>query len=198
MTQMKDKIAAILPQWRERVTKLVKEYGDTEVNTVKISQFYGGMRGIKCLTTDISYLDPFEGIRFRGYTIPETLAKLPKAKGAEMPYVEGHLYLLLTGEIPTEAQVQEVIKDLQNRGKIPGYVWDTLRALPPETHPMTMFSIAIMALQKDSLFVKKNMPYSHLRTAPVSAELYLGTKGGDSTPSVRSTSVNSSAPPRRT
>ena len=155
MTQMKEKLAAILPQWRERVTKLVKEYGDKEVNTVKISQFYGGMRGIKCLTTDISYLDPFEGIRFRGYTIPETLAKLPRAKGAEMPYVEGHLYLLLTGEIPTEAQVQEIIEDMQKRGKVPGHVWDTLRALPVDTHPMTMFSIAILALQKDSVFVKK-------------------------------------------
>ncbi len=87
------------------------------------------MRGIKCLTTDISYLDPFEGIRFRGYTIPETLEKLPRAKGAEMPYVEGHLYLLLTGDIPTEDQVQEVIKDLQNRGKVPEYVWKTLKEL---------------------------------------------------------------------
>ena len=155
MTQMKDKIASILPQWRERVTRLVKEYGDTEVNTVKIGQFFTGMRGIKCLTTDISYLDPLEGIRFRGYTIPETLEKLPKAPGAEMPYVEGHLYLLLTGEIPNDDQVQEVIQDLQKRGKVPGYVWDTLRALPKDTHPMTMFSIAILALQKDSVFVKK-------------------------------------------
>ena len=155
MSQLKQKIAAILPEWRERVTRLVKEYGDVEVNTVKISQFYGGMRGIKCLTTDISYLDPFEGIRFRGYTIPETLAKLPRAKGAEVPYVEGHLYLLLTGEIPTEDQVQEVIADLKKRGKVPGYVWDMLKALPDDTHPMTMFSMAIMALQRDSVFVQK-------------------------------------------
>jgi len=155
MTQMKQKIAELLPDWRKRVTRLVKEYGDVEVNTVKISQFYGGMRGIKCLTTDISYLDPFEGIRFRGYTIPETLAKLPKASGAEMPYVEGHLYLLLTGDIPTEAQVQEVIEDLQKRGTVPEYVWKMLQSLPADTHPMSMFSMAIMALQRDSEFVKK-------------------------------------------
>jgi citrate synthase len=155
MTQLKERMAAILPAWRERVTRLLKEHGDTEVNTVKISQFYGGMRGIKCLTTDISYLDPLEGIRFRGYTIPETLAKLPKAKGAEMPYVEGHLYLLLTGDVPNEAQVHEVIEDLQKRGKVPEYVWDTLKKLPADTHPMTMFSIAILALQRESVFVKR-------------------------------------------
>ena len=41
-------------------------------------QVFGGMRGLKSLTTDISYLDPEEGIRFRGYTIPECLEKLPK------------------------------------------------------------------------------------------------------------------------
>jgi citrate synthase len=155
MSRLKEKIAGLLPEWRERVVRLLKEHGDVEVSKVMISQFYGGMRGVKCLTTDISYLDPMEGIRFRGYTIPETLAKLPKAKGAEMPYVEGHLYLLLTGDIPTEDEVQEVIDDLKKRGEVPSYVWDTLRALPRDTHPMTMFSTAILALQRESVFVEK-------------------------------------------
>jgi len=31
-----------LPEWRQRVTRLLKEKGDVEVDTVKISQFYGG------------------------------------------------------------------------------------------------------------------------------------------------------------
>ena len=83
----------LLPEWRQRVTRLLKEHGDVEVSKVVISQFYGGMRGIKCLTTDISYLDPMEGIRFRGYTIPEVLEKLPKAPGAEIPYVEQVIFL---------------------------------------------------------------------------------------------------------
>ncbi len=155
MSRLKEKIAGLLPDWRQRVTRLLKEHGDVEVSKVLISQFYGGMRGIKCLTTDISYLDPMEGIRFRGYTIPEVLEKLPKAEGAEIPYVEGHLYLLLTGDIPTEDEVQEVIKDLAERGEVPKYVWDTLRAMPQDTHPMTMFSAAILSLQRESLFVKK-------------------------------------------
>lgn len=155
MSRLKEKIAGLLPEWRERVVRLLKEHGNVEVSKVLISQFYGGMRGVKCLTTDISYLDPMEGIRFRGYTIPEALEKLPKAPGAEMPYVEGHLYLLLTGDIPTEDEVQEVIEDLKGRGEVPAYVWDTLRALPRDTHPMTMFSTAILALQRESVFVQK-------------------------------------------
>jgi citrate synthase len=155
MTQLKDKLSSLLPAWRERVTRLLKEYGDMQVDTVKISHFFNGMRSLKCLSTDISYLDPLEGIRFRGFTIPEALAKLPRAKGAEMPFVEGHLYLLLTGEIPSEEQVHEVMKDLQARGKVPPYVWTMLRSLPKNTHPMTMFSMAIMALQRDSVFVQR-------------------------------------------
>jgi citrate synthase len=155
MSRLKEKISSLLPEWRQRVTRLMKEKGDVEVDTVKISQFYGGMRGLKCITTDISYLDPMEGIRFRGYTIPETLEKLPKEKGAEMPYVEGHLYLLLTGEIPTEDEVQEIIEEFKTRGEVPQYVWDVLRAMPEDQHPMTMFSSAILTLQRESEFVKR-------------------------------------------
>jgi len=38
---------------------------------------YGGMRGIKGLVTETSVLDPEEGIRFRGYSIPECQKILP-------------------------------------------------------------------------------------------------------------------------
>ena len=73
-----------------------------------ISQIYGGARNIKSLVTDISYVDPNEGIRFRGFTIPELIQLLPKPAGAEMPYAGGLYYLLLVGEIPTAEQALEV------------------------------------------------------------------------------------------
>jgi citrate synthase len=113
------------------------------------------MRGVKCLTTDISYLDPFEGIRFRGYTIPECLEKLPKAPGGEMPYVEGHIYLLLTGDIPTEEDVKELAEEFKKRRVVPTYVFDVLRAMPKDSHPMAMFAAAIVSMQRESVFVKK-------------------------------------------
>jgi citrate synthase len=94
---LKEKIEAQLPEWRERVRKLVKENGDVVVGDVTVSQVYGGMRDVKSLVTDISYVDPDEGIRFRGYTIPEVLEKLPKPPGAKMPYVGGLYYLLFSG-----------------------------------------------------------------------------------------------------
>jgi len=155
MSNLKEKLAEKIEGWRPRTTRLLKEYGDTKISDVTIAQAIGGMRGVKCLTTDISYLDPFEGIRFRGYTIPETLEKLPKVPGGEMPYVEGFFYLLLTGDIPTEDEVNAVAHEFNDRKKVPEYVFDMLRALPADSHPMAMFSAAIVSMQKESVFVKE-------------------------------------------
>jgi citrate synthase len=151
---LKEKVAAQLPEWRERVKKLVKESGNVKVGEVNIGQVYGGMRDVRSLVTDISYVDPNEGIRFRGQTIPEVIASLPKPSGAEMPYVGGLYYLLIVGEYPSEAQALEVENEWKARMQVPQYVFDVLNAMPVDSHPMTMFSTAILALQRESLFAK--------------------------------------------
>ncbi|MBI9073571.1 MAG: citrate (Si)-synthase [Melioribacteraceae bacterium] len=152
---LKEKLEQKINDWRPRTTKLLKDYGDVKIGEVTIAQAIGGMRGVKGLVTDISYLDPVEGIRFRGYTIPETLEKLPKVPGSNMPYVEGFFYLLLTGDIPTESEVEVVAKEFNKRKQVPNYVIDLLRALPRDTHPMTMLSTAVVAMQRESEFVKE-------------------------------------------
>lgn len=155
MSKLKEKLQQKIEEWRPRTVRLLKEYGDVKVGDVTISQVIGGMRGVKCLTTDISYLDPDEGIRFRGFTIPEVLAKLPKVPGGEMPYVEGFFYLLLTGDIPTEEDVQDVADEFSKRQYVPTYVFDVLRSMPRDSHPMTMFSTAVTILQRESVFSKE-------------------------------------------
>jgi citrate synthase len=150
-----DKVREQLPAWRERVKKLVKESGDVKVGEVTIAQVYGGMRDVKGLVTDISYVDPAEGIRFRGYTIPELITALPKPPGAEMPLAGGLYYLLITGEIPTYQQAMQVETDWAGRMEIPGYIFDVIRAMPADTHPMTLFSAAILALQRESIFARR-------------------------------------------
>jgi citrate synthase len=154
MSGLKQTLLDKIETWRPRTTRLLKEYGNTKIGEVTIAQAIGGMRGVRCLVTDISYLDPNEGIRFRGHTIPETLTALPKVPGKEQPFVEGHLHLLLTGEFPTQDQVQNLVDEFKERRKVPGYVYDVLHALPRDTHPMTMFSAAIMSMERESLFVK--------------------------------------------
>jgi len=154
MTPLKKKLAKKIEEWRPRVKKLLDEYGDVKIDEVTISQALGGMRGIKCLVTDISYLDPYEGIRFRGYTIPEVLERLPKPHGGEIPYVEGFFYLLLTGDIPTKKQVEEVHHEMVTRRNIPDYVYKVLDDLK-ECHPMVMFSAAVVSMEKESIFTPK-------------------------------------------
>ncbi len=154
MPNIKEKLYEKIVENRDRVSKLVKQHGNVKISDVTVAQAIGGARGVKCLVTDISYLDPEEGIRFRGYTIPETLEKLPKVPGSDMPYVEGHMYLLLTGEIPTEEEALELADILKERQQVPQYGCDILRAMPRDTHPMTMFSVAIASMQRESEFVK--------------------------------------------
>jgi len=149
---LKEVLRKKIEEHRPRTTKLVKEAGDVKLGDVTIAQAIGGARGIKCLVTDISYLDPMEGIRFRGKTIPETFAALPKVPGSDYPYVEGFWWMLLTGDVPTMEQTLEVVEDWKKRAAVPQYVFDVLRALPRDSHPMAMFSAAIVAMQRESVF----------------------------------------------
>lgn len=155
MSTLKQKLFKKIQEWRPRTEKLVKSYGDVVVDQVTIGQVIGGMRGLKSLVTDISYLDPNEGIRYRGYTLPEVFEKLPKPPGAEMPYVEGLFYLLLTGDIPNKEEVDEVLDEFNKRRILPRYVYEVIDAFPCCSHPMTIFSSAIMTLTRESFFSKK-------------------------------------------
>lgn len=154
MATLKERLREKIEAHRPRTTRLLKEFGDVKVGEVTIEQCIGGMRGVKSLVTDISYLDPMEGIRFRGKTIPEVMAALPKPKGKDYPYVEGFWYYLLTGEVPTMEETMDVVEEFKERSKVPQYVFDILRAMPKETHPMTMFSTAVLAMQNESKFAK--------------------------------------------
>ena len=150
-----EKIAEQLPGWRERITALAKEHAEVKVGDVTVGQVVGGMRSVKSLLTDISFVDPAEGIRFRGMSIPETLKKLPKARGGKMPLVGGLYYLLMIGEVPTKEQAMEVEAEWADRAEIPDYIYKMLKSMPKETHPMTLFSQATLALQNGSVFSKK-------------------------------------------
>jgi citrate synthase len=155
MSNLKQVLYDKILSWRPRTEKLLKEYGEVVVDQVTISQIIGGMRDLKSLVTDISYLDPMEGIRYRGYTLPEIFEKLPKPKGGDMPYVEGLIYLLLTGDIPDENQVSEVADEINKRRILPRYVYEVIDAFPTNSHPMAIFSTAILTMSRESFFSKK-------------------------------------------
>ncbi len=155
MASLKEKFASKLDPMRQKVRAIIKEHGDEKISEVTVAQAYGGMRGVKCMVTETSALDPYEGIRFRGFNIPDLREKLPKAPGGEEPLPEGIFYLLLTGELPTEEDVKEITKEWQERSALPDYLIDILKTIPKDTHPMTQFAQGILALQKESIFAKR-------------------------------------------
>ncbi len=137
------------------IKEIIKTHGSKKIGEVTLAQVYQGMRGITGLVTETSLLDANEGIRFRGYSIPELQASLPKVKGGSQPLPEGLFYLMLLGTLPTEDEVNHVTSTLQRRSHVPNYVFDTIESLPVNAHPMTQFVVGIMALQTESSFAKR-------------------------------------------
>src|SRR6188472_2432504 len=155
MGVIKDKFKVKADEASAEIRDLLKQHGNKVIGEVTLSQIYQGMRGITGLVTETSLLDSQEGIRFRGYSIPELREKLPKAPGGSEPLPEGLFYLMLIGELPTEEDVHHVTSVLQRRSHVPNHVFATIESLPLTTHPMTQFVVGVMALQTESQFAKK-------------------------------------------
>ena len=133
---------------------LLKEHGDKKLDEVKLRQAFGGARGVKMMIWETSALDAYEGIRFRGYSIPQLQELLPSdAKGEPKP--EGLFWLMLVGEIPTAEQVDWLSGELAKRATVPAHTFAVLDALAPDTHPMTQFITAIASMNSDSVFSQR-------------------------------------------
>lgn len=154
MGYVKDKFKAVADEQAKQIKTIIAEHGEMVLDKVTIAQAYQGMRGIPGLITETSLLDANEGIRFRGYSIPELREKLPHAEGGSEPLPEGLFYLMLTGEVPTQEDTEHISATWARRSHVPNHVFATIEALPVSTHPMTQFSIAVLALQTESKFAK--------------------------------------------
>jgi citrate synthase len=154
MGYIKDHFKEVADKQSAEIKKLIAEHGDLSLGEVTIAQAYQGMRGIPGLITETSLLDSNEGIRFRGYSIPELREKLPHAEGGKEPLPEGLFHLMLIGELPTHEDVEHISSTWARRSHVPNHVFDVIESLPVTTHPMTQFSIAVLALQTESKFAK--------------------------------------------
>ncbi|MEN0002723.1 MAG: citrate (Si)-synthase [Bacteroidota bacterium] len=139
----------------QEIRALLKEHGTKKVDEVVLKQLYGGARGIKMMVWETSQLDPIDGIRFRGYSIPQLKELLPKGPDGKEPRPEGLFWLMLVGEVPTEEQVQWLTGQWVHRSNVPEHTFKLLDALPTDTHPMTQFTLAIASMQTESTFAKR-------------------------------------------
>ncbi len=138
----------------KEIKSIIEQHGNKKIEDVTLAQVYQGMRGITGLVTETSLLDANEGIRFRGFSIPELRESLPKVAGGNEPLPEGLFYLMLIGEVPNADQVDHVSATWARRSHVPNYVFDVIEAFPVSAHPMTQFTAAVLALGTESKFAK--------------------------------------------
>ncbi len=142
MEKLKEILREQIPQLRKERDELIRAKGSEVISEVTISQAFGGMRGVRALVCDTSVVEPDKGLIIRGIPIANLAARLP----------EEIFFLLCTGELPNGAQLAGLHRELRRRASVPSYLWDVLKALPADSHPMTMFNTAILVLERESEF----------------------------------------------
>lgn len=146
MASLKDKLASQIPGLREEIKNVLAERGDKVISDVTVQQAYGGMRGVKAMICDTSVVDPGKGLIIRG---------IPILEGLTEKWPEEIFWLLLTGKLPTDEETKSLQEDYAKRCDVPGYVWDVLRAMPKESHPMAMLDTGILVMEHESQFRKR-------------------------------------------
>jgi len=145
MATLQERLAQQIPKIREDIRALNKDHGSKVISEVTVEQAYGGMRGVKGLVCDTSVVELDQGLIIRGIPIAKLTSKLP----------EEIFYLLLTGELPDKAALKALQDDFKKRAGVPSYVWDVLKAMPADSHPMVMLDTGILVMEKESLFRKR-------------------------------------------
>uniref|UniRef100_A0AC35U234 Citrate synthase n=1 Tax=Rhabditophanes sp. KR3021 TaxID=114890 RepID=A0AC35U234_9BILA len=151
---LKQILGVKIQEHNKKVKEFRGKYGSKIIQEINVDMVYGGMRSVKGMVTETSVLDAEEGIRFRGYTIPDCQKLLPKAKNGTEPLPEGVWWLLCTGDIPNQQQVEAVSLEWANRSSVPGHVLEMLNNFPKHMHPMAQLAAACSALSTESKFAE--------------------------------------------
>ena len=142
---LQEQLSSKIPKWQEDLKLVLSEKGDKVISDVTVSQAVKGMRGVKSLICDTSTVSADKGLIIRGNSILNITGILP----------EEVFYLLLVGDLPNKDQLLDLQNQLNDHRTVPDYVWKILDAMPVNSHPMTMLSIAIQSMRVESLFVEK-------------------------------------------
>ena len=145
MSTLLETLSKKIPNWRDEAKQLLEDKGDKVVSNVTVAQAYGGMRGVKGLVCDTSAVSADSGLIIRGRPLLEITDILP----------EEVFYLLLTGDLPDKDALKDLQSQLSEHAEVPQYVWDVLKAMPKDSHPMVMFNAAILVMEKESEFRKQ-------------------------------------------
>jgi citrate synthase len=155
MDKLKEKFRIKSQEVKTEIKEILKAHGEKKADEVTLGQIFGGMRGVKSMIWETSNLDPVEGIRFRGYNIPQLRELLPSRSDDNEPLPEGLFWLMLTGELPTADDVRWLSDEWERRSTVPQHTFDMLDAFPKDSHPMAQFSAAIISMESESVFSQR-------------------------------------------
>lgn len=88
------------------------------IGEVQVGAVLGGMRGLPGMLYETSKLDAETGITYRGKDLFEIRKNGPKTIAGGQPIPEGALWLLLTGEFPSDSEITAFKEDLFRRGEL--------------------------------------------------------------------------------
>jgi len=149
---LRETLKEVIPAKQEQLKEIKAKHSQTVVGDVKVENIIGGMRGLKSMLWEASVLDPIEGIRFHGLSIPDCQKVLPSAPGGKEMTAESMLWLLLTGQVPTPEQTRDLSREFAEKGELPKFVEELIDSLPQSLHPMTQLGVGVAALNHDSQF----------------------------------------------
>ncbi|KAL3233618.1 Citrate synthase 3, mitochondrial [Nakaseomyces bracarensis] len=159
-SNLKDALRDVIPTKRQELLDIKKNYSDVKVGDITIGSVIGGMRGNQSMFWQGTSLDPQEGIRFQGLTIPDCLnqmggiSEIHGGRSSLLP--ESMLWLLMTGKTPTKQQTNDLSKELGERAlNFPSKVHKLVSSLPEGMHPMTQLAIGLASLNQYSSFAKE-------------------------------------------
>jgi len=134
-----------IPKWREEALELIHDKGDAVISEVSVSHAYAGMRGIKGLICDTSSVSAEKGLIIRGRPLLDIKYILP----------EEVFFLLVTGDMPGQEDLEDLQHQIHQNNQVPEHIWNVLKSMPDDSHPMTMLNASILALQGESKFQNK-------------------------------------------
>ena len=145
MSLLKKELKQQIPVVQDEIKQLILENGDKVISDVTVAQAYSGLRGIKAFVCDTSSVSAEKGLIIRGIPLLDITHISP----------EEVFYLLLCGRLPNDLELKDLQNDFSSHLMVPEYIWKILKEMPEDSHPMTMFNTAILAMQGESIFSKK-------------------------------------------
>ena len=145
MSLLKKELKQQIPVVQNEIKQLILEKGDKVISDVTVAQAYSGLRGIKAFVCDTSSVSAEKGLIIRGIPLLDITHISP----------EEVFYLLLCGRLPNDLELKDLQNDFSSHLMVPEYIWKILKEMPEDSHPMTMFNTAILAMQGESIFSKK-------------------------------------------